>query len=221
MQCVTFVIGLSGNGGHGFARKLAENNNLYRWYDHPKNNINYSENFTEMALAQNHFKKKFSTGEIFPHLMDRIEPWIDNLDQYYTVAKENIKSISKEKKLIYVCHTPANKIRKYFPDSEIIFLKKLDREFEKTFQRHIKTHMQFPVQSNLDNISYLKPFLNKQFWRMKSWAGKNINEEKTNIKYQMHLYNLSEDQAVEKERKVQNDLRLDFLKNEHLCDRVV
>ena len=38
MKCLTILTFISGAGGHGIARSLFENNPLYRWYDHPKNN---------------------------------------------------------------------------------------------------------------------------------------------------------------------------------------
>jgi hypothetical protein len=215
MKCLTIVTAMSGHGGHGLARKIAEHNPDYRWYDHPRNNKEHPAKFPELDIAENHFRKRFSSNEVFPHLFDRIDSLINNEPAYYNLASNEIKLISQEKKLVYVCHDTPDQIKKKFPDSTVIQILPTKNILDSVIDRHMRTHMVYPVQAGLHNLPGRINLLNDLYWAQDAWSKEN-SLKNTVINFRSFFYKKSIDQITTEERSFQKDLyirQLETLQN--------
>ena len=205
MKCLTIVTAMSGHGGHNFARKIAEHDPEYRWYDHPKNNIDHPNRFPELDLAPNHFRKRFSDNTVFPHLFDRIESFLSDKEKYYSLIINEIKNLSKGKRLIYVCHEPPNNIKSRFPKSKVIQILPTESLLEEVIERHMNTHMLYPVQSKLHQLPGRSEILNDFYWSQTNWAKENIFRNSL-INFRSDYYKKSLEQIINEEKQLQRDL---------------
>lgn len=217
MKCLTIVTAMSGHGGHGLARKIAEGNLEYRWYDHPRNNKENPEKFPELSIAENHFRKRFSNNDVFPHLFDRIDPLINDELSYYTLAANEIKSISQGKKLVYVCHETPDQIKKKFPEATVVQILPTENILELVIDRHMKTHMIYPIQSGLHNLPGRISLLNDLYWAQDGWSKENSSKN-TVINFRSFLYKKSIGQITTEERDFQKDLYTRQLKTSQDAD---
>jgi len=220
MNFVTIVTAMSGHGGHTVARQIAENNNDYRWYDHPKNNPDHPDSFPELKIAQNHFKKRFQTGESFPQLFDRIESFLLDLDAYYNLIEEEIFNISQGKRLIYVCHETPKNIRKRYPDADIIQILPRESCIEDVIDRHMKTHMKYPLQKNIHNLPGRKPLLNKEYWNQQSWIENNKPNDCL-INYRMDKFCISASEVIKLEIENQKKLYIQHMLDSKYADKSI
>jgi hypothetical protein len=220
MKCLTIITFISGSGGHGYARQLSEHNCQYRWYDHPRNNKLNPNRFLELNFAENHFRKRFSTNETFPHLFDRIEPFLTDINQYYFLIQEEITLISREKKLVYTCHEDPKIIRNRFPDSEIIVLIPQKTQLKSILDRHFLTYMNFHVQQNLHKLSGRSSLLNNDYWNMVNWANKN-KQCPSILNYKMNFYNKTYKEVYHQEEIMHQNL-FDLLNlNRQYADKII
>lgn len=217
MKCLTVVTAMSGHGGHGLARKIAEHNSEYRWYDHPRNNKEHPEKFPELNIAENHFRKRFSNNDVFPHLFDRIDTLINDELSYYALAANEIKLISQEKKLVYVCHETPNQIKKKFPEATVVQILPTENILELVIDRHMRTHMIYPVQSGLHNLPGRISLLNDLYWAQDVWSKENSSKN-TVINFRSFFYKKSIDQITSEERNFQKDLYTRQLKTSQDAD---
>jgi hypothetical protein len=161
---------MSGHGGHALAKAIAENNPIYRWYDHPRNSKDHPDRFPELKLSDNHFRKKFADNSTFPHLFDRIEPWLTNIDAYYDLIEPEIESISQDKRLVYVCHELPSIIKARYPNCHLVQLLPTEDILDSVIDRHMITHMLYPVQSGIHHLPGRKELLNNRYWDQHYWA---------------------------------------------------
>lgn len=220
MNFITIVTAMSGHGGHAFARKIAENNPKYRWYDHSKNDPNNINSFPELKISPNHFRKRFSNGEFFPHLFDRIEPFLLDIESYYSLIEKEIHRISQGKKLIYVCHELPSIIRSRFPDSFIIHLLPPYSNLDNVIQRHMKTHMIYPLQENLHMLPGRKLLLNNQYWDQLNWV-KNNNLKNSLLNYRVDNLKLSIEEIIKIETLYQKQLYSKHEKDVKHSDKLI
>lgn len=217
MKCLTIVTAMSGHGGHGLARKIAEGNLEYRWYDHRRNNKDDPDRFPELELAQNHFRKRFSTGEVFPHLFDRISPLINDITTYYNLARGEIASISQGKRLVYVCHDTPEQIKEHFPNATVVQILPTENILDSVIDRHMITHMMYPVQVGLHKLPGRHELLNDLYWVQNDWAKKNQSNN-TVINFKSFLYEKTVDQITSEERNYQKELYIKQLNTTHYAD---
>jgi len=173
MNFLTFVTSMSGGSGHGAGRKLFENNSNYRWFDHIKNNKDNKNKFLKLNIAENHFHKKFSDGNVFPHHFDRIENFLNDINGYYKFIESEIYSYSENKKICYICHEIPSNIRKRYPNCFIIQLLPYDSELNKFIKRHMETSMLFPLQNKIHLIPGREKFLNNYYWEQVNYVKNN------------------------------------------------
>lgn len=204
MKCLTVVVAMSGHGGHGLARKIAENNPEYRWYDHPRNDPTHPRHFPELNLAKNHFRKRFADNSVLPHLFDRIESLVTDLDSYYKIASAEIKNLSQGKKLVYVCHDTPKHIKERFPKSTVIQILPTQNILENVIDRHMATHMEYPVQGGLHHIDNREHLLNEFYWSMDRWKRTSTHPSLTN--FRAFYYNKSVEEITNDERNFQREL---------------
>jgi hypothetical protein len=217
MKYLTIVTSMSGHGGHGVARKIAEHNPDYRWYDHPRNDKDHVNRFPELDLAQNHFRKRFSSNEVFPHLFDRIESLLLDTEKYYSLISSEIEKLSQGKKLVYVCHDTPEKIKNRFPKSTVIQILPTENILDTVIDRHMITHMMYPVQQGLHNLQGRRELLNELYWTQTQWAEEN-ELDNTVINFQSFLHGVSVDEIKIKEREAQKKLYNKQLENSYPAD---
>lgn len=210
MKFLTIITAMSGHGGHTAARKIAENNPEYRWYDHPRNNKDYLNKFPELNLAPNHFRKRFKDNTVFPHLFDRIETFLLDKEKYYSLVLDEINLLSKGKCLVYVCHETPKKIKSRFPQSKVIQILPPEQLLEQIIERHMETHMLYPLQDNLHSLSNRKDLLNDLYWNQLAWIEKNQSRNNT-INFRCDTLNKFKDQVVTEESMFQKELYMQQL----------
>ena len=159
MKCLTILTFISGAGGHGIARSLFEKNPLYRWYDHPKNNNSNKNKFFKLNIAEKHFQKVFANGQRFPHLFDRIEPYLNDINLYYNLVQPEIEKCSNGKRLVYTCHATPKTIRERYPNCLIYQILPKESNYIEYFNRHMETAMFFPLQTNIDKLPNRKEII--------------------------------------------------------------
>jgi hypothetical protein len=208
MKFLTFIVAMSGAKGHGFARKMFENNSDYRWYDHPKNNLEADDKFKKLDFSGHHFQKEFSNGTRFPHMFDRIENYLTNIDSYYNLIKDEIHECSQDKKICYVCHEPPKRIRERYPDSQIIQILPSADRLEFYFNRHLQTSMLFPLQVGIHKRPGRKELLNDLYWDHYNYSLKdddhclmNFYKQKMDIKQVIEMEWEKQKSLYKKNRK--------------------
>lgn len=218
MKNLTIIVAMSGHGGHGLARTIAENNPEYRWYDHPKNNIDHPDHFPELDLAKNHFRKRFADNSVFPHLFDRIDEFLkeDSVDNYYDLAKSEINTLSQGKKLIYVCHETPKNIKIKFPEANVIQILPTENILENVIERHMNTHMEYPIQSKLHKLPMRDAMLNELYWSMRDWARDNKNASLKN--FRAYYLNKTVEEVIFEERETQRKLYKEQLESTKYAD---
>jgi hypothetical protein len=216
MKCLTIVTAMSGHGGHGLARKIAEHNPDYRWYDHPRNDQTNPRKFPELNLAGNHFRKRFKDNSVFPHLFDRIENLISDKELYYSIAEKEIKDLSLGKQLVYVCHEIPSVIKNRFPKSTVIQILPTRNILENVIDRHMITHMEYPVQSGIHNLPGRKNLMNEYYWSLDEWS--KINLENSLINFRSYYQKKSLEEIKYEERVYQRQLYEDQLSDTNCAD---
>jgi len=216
MKCLTVVVAMSGHGGHGLARKIAEGNPDYRWYDHPRNNPDHPRHFPELDLAQNHFRKRFADNSVLPHLFDRIESLVTNLDEYYNIASLEIEKLSQGKKLIYVCHDTPKHIKERFPEATVVQILPTSNILENVIDRHMITHMEYPVQTGLHKIENRRHLLNNLYWEMNNWSMSTDHPSLTN--FRKYYYDKTTEEVTSDERGFQRELYTKQLETTEYAD---
>lgn len=220
MNFVTIVTAMSGHGGHAAARTIAENNSDYRWYNHPKNEATSLEIFPELKIAPNHFRKRFSNREHFPHMFDRIDSFLIDKKAYYNLIEPEIYKISQGKKLVYVCHETPDKIRDRYPKLKIIQILPTEKCLINVIDRHMKTHMIYPLQENLHRLSGRKNLLNDEYWNQQHWITNNKNKN-TLLDYLADKHDTSIENIIQREQQFQKDLYQEHLKNSKYADKSI
>ena len=204
MKCLTILTFMSGAGGHGIARTLFENNPLYRWYDHPKNYNTNKNKFSKLKIAEKHFQKIFANGQRFPHLFDRIEPYLNDIEAYYKLVESEIKNCANGKKLVYTCHASPKDIRARYPDCYIIQILPTEDNRLQYFERHMETAMFFPLQTNIDKLPNRKDLLNDLYWAQKEFV--TLYPQKNSLVEFYKHKGYSKDQIYNTEYANQNEL---------------
>lgn len=219
MKCLTILTFISGAGGHGIARSLFEKNPLYRWYDHPKNNNSNKNKFSKLNIAEKHFQKVFANGQRFPHLFDRIEPYLKDINAYYKLIKPEIINCSLGKKLVYTCHASPKDIRQRYKECYIIQIIPKEENRLEYFERHMETAMFFPLQTNIDILPNRRDLLNDLYWAQKEFA--TLYPQKNSLVEFYKHKGYSKDQIYNTEYANQNELYKLHQKTKEFADTTI
>lgn len=219
MKCLTILTFISGAGGHGIARSLFEKNPLYRWYDHPKNNNSNKNKFSKLNIAEKHFQKVFANGQRFPHLFDRIEPYLKDINAYYKLIKPEIINCSLGKKLVYTCHASPKDIRQRYKECYIIQIIPKETNRLEYFERHMETAMFFPLQTNIDILPNRRDLLNDLYWAQKEFA--TLYPQKNSLVEFYKHKGYSKEQIYNTEYANQNELYKLHQKTKEFADTTI
>ena len=219
MKCLTILTVMSGAGGHGIARTLFDNNPQDRWYDHAKNNNKNKNKFSKLHIAEKHFQKAFANGQRFPHLFDRIEPYLKDIDAYYKLIKPEIINCSLGKKLVYTCHASPKDIRQRYKDCYIIQIIPKEEIRLEYFERHMETAMFFPLQTNIDMLPNRRDLLNDLYWAQKEFA--TLYPQKNSLVEFYKHKGYSKDQIYNTEYANQNELYKLHQKTKEFSDTTI
>ncbi len=219
MKFLTILTFMSGAGGHGIARTLFENDPQYRWYDHPKNNKSHKKKFSKLNIAEKHFQKIFADGQRFPHLFDRIEPYLNDLEAYYKLIEPEIKKCSNGKRLVYTCHTSPKDIRERYPNCYIIQILPTEDVRLQYFDRHMETAMFFPLQTNIDTLPRRKELLNDLYWTQKEFV--TLYPQKNSLVEFYKHKGYSKDQIYNTEYANQNELYRIHQNDKQFSDKTI
>ena len=219
MKCLTILTFMSGAGGHGIARTLFENHPQYRWYDHPKNNYKNKNKFSKLNIAEKHFQKVFANGQRFPHLFDRIEPYLKDINAYYKLIKPEIINCSLGKKLVYTCHASPKDIRQRYKECYIIQIIPKEENRLEYFERHMETAMFFPLQTNIDILPNRRDLLNDLYWAQKEFA--TLYPQKNSLVEFYKHKGYSKEQIYNTEYANQNELYKLHQKTKEFADTTI
>lgn len=219
MKCLTILTFISGAGGHGIARSLFEKNPLYRWYDHPKNKNSNKNKFSKLNIAEKHFQKVFANGQRFPHLFDRIEPYLNDINLYYDLVQPEIEKCSNGKRLVYTCHATPKTIRERYPNCLIYQILPKESNRIEYFNRHMETAMFFPLQTNIDKLPNRKELLNELYWIQKEFA-ELYPQKNSLIEFYKHK-GYSKDQIYNAEYANQTELYNEHQSTKEFADETI
>ena len=205
MKLLTVLTFMSGAGGHSIARFLFENNSKYRWSNHPRNDAKNNTRFTKLNITENHFQKTFSDGSKFPHLFDRIEPFLNNVELYYNTIESEIYDCTKGKRLVYTCHTDPKSIKERYPDCLVYQILPTEENKLEYFNRHMETAMLFPLQTNIHKMDNRQDLLNADYWERENYVKHNKSHLNSLKEFYMHK-GFTKEQLYQKEYNEQTEL---------------
>jgi hypothetical protein len=167
-----FIAFRQGARGHSFGRHLASTESNVYWYSCKENGmIPHDTSINEHSLSRriispNHFDK-IVNGKILPPLFNVIEPYYNDIDEYYPLFKKlfiergGLEIMESGKYIMYPVHVTKSKIKAKFPNARIEEI--IPNNIDEVVEHYLNTVAKFPAYLKLADFrpDYLTPHAKK------------------------------------------------------------